>query len=543
MKTFCIKNKLFFIFTLLIIGISNYAMAESSRIAIIPFKINAEKDLSFLRDGIVDMLTSRLSLEGRTTVVSKEKTATFINVVNQDKAREIGVALRADYVLFGSLTVFGNSMSIDAKMVDISKNKPTIAFFEQTRGMDNVISKINLFATNINEKMFDQIIVPTKISKPQKVDNIHAHPDKLIGKKFEVQDTKTNVSNSTFIISENKQKTLHNFWKSKNFNYAINGLALGDTDQDGDIETIVAATHAVYVYEFEGKRFGKIQKIASSRHKHFIGIDVADINGNGYPEIFATCLNANRNVLSSMVFEYDGQNYKQIISKSPWYYRVVEMPKRGKVLFGQKQKTGGPNSFSSAIFEMAWQNGEYAPNRQALSRKRANLMGFAIGDALNKEENVVVAYNRMDYIRIIDQSNEVIWSGSEHYGGSNLYFSMPKIESGSENRQYFPMRILINDIDLDGKYEVIAVKNHEITGRLLKRFRKFKSSQIESLSWDGLGLATNWTTQTISGCISDYAIGDFDNDGQCELVAIVVNKKGILLTKSTSSIIAYDLNN
>ncbi len=33
--------------------------AEPKRIALLPFKINAEKDLSFLRDGIFDMRSTR----------------------------------------------------------------------------------------------------------------------------------------------------------------------------------------------------------------------------------------------------------------------------------------------------------------------------------------------------------------------------------------------------------------------------------------------------------------------------------------------------
>ena len=37
------------------------AIAEPYKVAIIPFKINAEKDFTFLKDGIFDMLASRLS--------------------------------------------------------------------------------------------------------------------------------------------------------------------------------------------------------------------------------------------------------------------------------------------------------------------------------------------------------------------------------------------------------------------------------------------------------------------------------------------------
>jgi hypothetical protein len=108
---------------------------------------------------------------------------------------------------------------------------------------------------------------------------------------------------------------------------------------------------------------------------------------------------------------------------------------------------------------------------------------------------------------------------------------------------YLPMRIRVTDIDADGKNEVIAATNIDITGRHLARFRHFSNFQIEALSWNGLGLVTAWKTQKSSGRISDFAIGDFDNDGKDELVAAVILKEGkIVLTDKKSAVIAYDLN-
>ena len=51
--------------------------AEPKRIALLPFKINSEKDLSFLRDGIFDMLSPRLAREGRVEVISREQAEHF----------------------------------------------------------------------------------------------------------------------------------------------------------------------------------------------------------------------------------------------------------------------------------------------------------------------------------------------------------------------------------------------------------------------------------------------------------------------------------
>ena len=70
--------------------------ADPKRIALLPFKINSAQDLSFLKDGIFDMLTSRLTQEGRVEVLSREQvegalqTEAASGKINEATARRIG---------------------------------------------------------------------------------------------------------------------------------------------------------------------------------------------------------------------------------------------------------------------------------------------------------------------------------------------------------------------------------------------------------------------------------------------------------------------
>ena len=541
------------ILILISVGIGLPAFAKPLQVAIVPFKVNAEKDLSFLKDGIVDMLSSRLYWEGKINIINRqvtEKAAAAIGgPLNETKAREMGTGLGADYVLFGSLTVFGNSVSIDAKMVDVSGKKQTLTFFNQSQGMDEVIPGINLFASDINEKVFARAMpsqkAPVTSQAPQAQTDVRANPEKLVAGGFSETDetySQQTAPGQEFIPIQRAHQS-GQFWKSQDFRNLINGIALGDVDGDGKIETVVITPNEVQIYRFENNRLVKIKdKLSESRYENFIGVDVADINGNGYAEIFVTSLNDLKTNLNSFVLEYDGQNFKKIVNESRWYYSVVTLPERGKVLFGQRQEGISADPFAGAIFEMAWQDADYVPENKILPSKKANLMGFAFGNAMNTGQDVAVVYDKNDYIRIIQPSGEIVWTSSERYGGSTLSFILPKIEPDSENVMYFPMCIHIADFNADGKYEVIAVKNHDVTKRLLERFRKFTNAQIEVLSWDGLGLASVWETRKISGYIRDFEIGDFNNDGKAELVAAVITKEGPLMTSTPkSALIAYDL--
>lgn len=277
------------------------AMAgEPSRVAILPFKINADRDVSFLQKGIVDMFTSRLSWEDRVVVIDRDETDHALRSVsmpvNEEIARATGSGLQADYVLFGSLTIFGQSASLDARMVDVHQKRPTLTFFKQMKTIDEVIPQVDLLAMEINETVF-------------------AHPGSLLPGKSTGQAKVPSPKPPTaeapgHTISGGME--LAGFWKSQNFKIFIKGLSLGDVDGDSKTETVFISDRHIYVHRFENKRFIRIKEIAGKGSQRFIGVDVADINGNGRAEIFVTSLKGAGQRLDSFVLEWNGDDFRRI---------------------------------------------------------------------------------------------------------------------------------------------------------------------------------------------------------------------------------------
>ena len=132
--------------------------AEPQRVALLPFKINAEKDLSYLQNGIFDMLSSRLADPGKVQVLSRaEIDAALADTTGpQDEAaaRSLGQKLATAYVLFGSLTKFGDSFSIDAKMVDVTGAKPPVTVFGQSPDAGGIIPSSTRSSADINARVF-----------------------------------------------------------------------------------------------------------------------------------------------------------------------------------------------------------------------------------------------------------------------------------------------------------------------------------------------------------------------------------------------------
>jgi len=80
--------------------------AEPKRIALLPFTINADKDLSFLKGGIFEMLTSRLSKSGQVEVLSKAPVAAAIYSIVKSKA--INETTAENRIANGNCTVTQN---------------------------------------------------------------------------------------------------------------------------------------------------------------------------------------------------------------------------------------------------------------------------------------------------------------------------------------------------------------------------------------------------------------------------------------------------
>ncbi|MGD8548344.1 MAG: FG-GAP-like repeat-containing protein, partial [Desulfobacterales bacterium] len=501
----------------MILGSSQSAVAKVNRVAIVPFKINAEKDLSFLRDGIVDMLTSRLYVEGKVSVLCREEIANVLKTVsppiNESKAREIGTRLGVDYVLFGSLTVFGESVSMDARMVDVSGAKPVLTFFNQSQGMDEVIPKINLFATDINEKVFGRampsqkaVVTPLpqtpQTQPPQDQIDVRMHPEKLMTGGFQGVDTQGPQQPAPglgFLATQEARSQSAQFWASRSIRHRINGISIGDIDGDGKQETVITTEHSVEAYRFDNNHFLKIKILADRGLDNLIGVDVADINANGTPEIFITSLNPHRNMVDSFVLEFDGQTYTEIVTHSRWYYRVVDHPLRGHILLGQQQD--GDTPFSGQVYEMVWENKDYAPVNEIPHGRRTHVLGLTYGDALNEDVDVAVAYDNLDYLRIFSVAGKERWKDGEHSGGGAEYYIVPHSTSEYEEKEYYPVRIIIRDFTENGKNEVITVKNHRFSE--LISYRKFTHGEIQIRSWNAVALGVLWRTRKLKGYFSD----------------------------------------
>jgi TolB-like protein len=552
-----LKSKPILIIPILIIAFlvfSDTALADKpAKVLVLPFNIHSEKDMSYLKEGIMDMLATRLTLEGQSIPFSKEKTLEAIKNIgepsNEQAAVLLGMKLGADYVLYGSLTVFGDSISTDARFFDINAKKPLVTYYDSGKDNSDVITHIDLFAGQIKAAVFGRKAEQSPFQPPQKetADESRRHPEAVWAEEGgQVPDSKDleTHSDGPGIIPGTPAPSVPeisgDIWKSQNFDIQIIGIGLGDITGNGRTETVFIGEQTVFIYQYADGKFEKIGEVGSSPFHRFISADVADINQNGRAEIFVTNIHNSSGSLQSFVLEWDGSKLKTIVEGSGWYYRLLNIPEQGKVLLGQQRNP--KNVFLPGVYELKWDGREYIPGKEQILPRDVNIYDFTYGDVLNSGQEKIVAFSANEYIRIMDRNGEEEWRSPEPFGGSSVYLEFPDeagARIGNEKEMsyiFLSQRIHLADADNDGKNEIIVGQNMDKARRLLSRLRLFKSGHIECLVWDNFGLYEKWRTREISGHISDYVIGDIDSDRENELVFSVVTKISSILGKAKSFI-------
>ncbi len=91
---------------------------ERHTVAILPVVVHARDDQAYLREGLADMLASRLGQQPGIGVVRVNDPAKA--TLDPAVARAAGQALGAQWVLFGSFTRFGEGASLDVQCLSVA---------------------------------------------------------------------------------------------------------------------------------------------------------------------------------------------------------------------------------------------------------------------------------------------------------------------------------------------------------------------------------------------------------------------------------------
>jgi len=513
--------------------------SETKTVAVFPFEMNSSQDLGFLQNGLFSMLSSRLSDAGKVDVLDRETVdkalagARASGLVkggfNEGCARDLGAQMSVDYVLFGSLTHYGESISLDAAMVDVTGKKETLAFFEQSNAMGDVIPLVNSFAGDINMKVFNRNIDNKLYARPQE-------QNPTLG-GLQYAGSPGIYGGGMMAMQASRGFTTHLKMAD-----VIRAMATGDLNKDGRLQVVTATDSSLQIYHLEGTLLTEETHLDYASYLRIIGLDVADINGNGYPEIFVTAMTINRETLSSFVVEYNGSSYTTIQDGLSYYFRVMDSADGNPVLYAQ-EKGRGP--YAGKIYIMSPANDTYREEKAIRMPRGTSVLSLARGTVREGNADEFLSINQHHRLVLINDAGSNEWESTEKYGKTNNYWfsGAQGADDSYREREYFNPRIKFHPVGEDQKKKAFIITNNELGGGAIGRIKRFKEGRVEIMSWNGIALAPVFQTVPLQGWVSDFNIADIDNDGIEEMVISVVtrSKIAILANDKTSNIISYKL--
>lgn len=547
----------------LIVSVQPLWAKDRNTVAVLPFSIHSAENIDYIRQGIEDMLASRISVNDKIDVIGKDS---VLAALQETAGRELALAdayalgkkLNADFVVWGSITKIGNSLSIDGKLVDIAASKTAVNIFAQCPTMDEVIPKINDFAQRIDTHILGGLPQTSESPSVPKEIIVSRQPSLQATREAEIisgmrsgrKGTYTSSINPDFINAA-QPLNRNTFWKSQQFSNEFRGMDIGDVNGDGLNETIMIDPHNVFIYQKKGNEFKLIQQIPGKSYDYYVSLDVADINANGIKEIIVSSYTGQQ--VDSFILEFRNGKFVTIASGFPFFMRVIDNASGIPLLLGQRRGLDKP--FDTPIYEIVWQNGEYREGQKMRIPQGLSVYGLTLDKLGSSGAERIVTLNDYDYICIYEQtdkplsrvavmggSNEFIWKSEDVFGGSNTIIEPMRASevNADDPYNYINLRILTYDTNKDGKREIIIVKNLSSSGRMFQRVKLFTSAEVYDLEWDGMGMVENWRTKKINGYVADYQFKDIDNDGENEVVlALVLSVGGAI--KDRSVIVAYKL--
>lgn len=476
------------------------AVANPAKLLITPLWFHSPQDLTFLNRGILEMLATRLPREGRITVLQGAKAPQ-----DDNDALKMAAKQEADYVLTGGVTLFDNKVSTDLRLLEAGSGRIALQFSRFGQRPGDVLDHIDALAKEIINLLSGGEGRTAPVA-PQPAKPRAAAPPAPAASAD---------------------------WRSRPIDLAVNSLAAADMDGGGGTDLAVAGDQHIRLLTLAGQTLSPLAQWDIPAYEKILSLDAADLNSNGPAELYVTCLDQHQR-LKSFVLEWRQGRLEVILENLPWFFRIIAPPGGPPRLLGQKQKLLGndsafemndPNPFLAGIYTLAWKQGRLAPGESLPAPESVNVFGVSQGPLLEAGSTSLAAYDERDRITLFSSDGRSRWRSSEPFGGSEAYLKIPSgLSQDQPGRFYLPHRLLLTDLNQDGRHELMAASNSETGKRRLERYRRYTRGKVVILSWNGATMKPVWETDPLEGYISDMAMIQPNGTQPGRLIIALVDK-------------------
>lgn len=528
---------------LLVLLLPGRLPARELTLVIFDFDVHAGEDLAYVRAALPSLLRSRVAVPGTISPKLPPPGIQKPGTASPDDRLQLARQLEADYFLSGSITKIGDTVSIDARLVDVTAADDPVPLYLQGTDMDSIIPGLETFAGDIRTTMLqgpplpdhakETGIAPAPARKPPEpspsppavretplVEEPAAPPLPQQAPRpapAPVPPAAALFAPAPFLTHDISTAPLHR-------------ITTGDVVGDEAPEVLVAGNDQILIYRVDAKALVPAGEIRAGAEENILSVEALDLNGNGRAEIYATSYEGHH--ANSFIVEHDGTTFKRREETYRWFFRQVP-GMDSAALLGQKTDLESP--FSGQVFSFAWAKDGLVSREEVVLPGGFGLYGFCPADIDLDGQKDYIAFQKGFFsaryrLHIVSCTGRIKWQDPQDLGGSPNTFIRLMYGDDIEQKEYRPMRVICDDLDGDGRSECIVARNSKKAGGLLSRLVDFNQGEVLCLQWDGSDLVQNWSTGQIETHVADYCLCDLNGDGARELLVLTMVKENLLGT-------------
>lgn len=473
---------LFLLFNLLLVQV---ASAGQIKAYVSAFNVVGVANRDEMKETLQDLLASRLNSE---------------NILVVDSAAV------ADVILASRYSVAGGLFSIDS-VVRNSAGAVVGRAFEEGEHQGQLIPAVGKLVPKLQAMI-------TKAFSP---DAAQPAPPAVPGVALKKAIVPVDVINV-----QQPGQNAHAGWLSQRLPGMYTGIAPGRALENGEREIYVVDGHNLKLYR-QGKDLKLIAEASLRTEEQILGIDTADLDGDGVPEAYLTVFNGD--ALVSQIWSGSGTTLKRIASNLPYYFRGIALNGQDKKIYAQQLSIRA--DFFGDVCEVA-RSGAVLELKNPLKLPRfATIYNFnQFTDSQGNRFFVVL--NEDGHLLVSDHNGEELWRSKEKFGGTELFFKRKDLSDVRYSSEPFRWIFLQQRLVVTRDGEIITPQNSGFWS--IGNSRSYSSSVIDAFSWNGSSLEKKWHTRESENYVADY----YYDPVQQELVSLEVVKHGGMFDKGAS---------
>jgi len=470
------------------------------QVVFLPFTVEIPGSYAYLRNGLASMLASRLA--SRTDIAAVPQGASTEQMAKALKSGEYAAfsqQLRqsgADYLIMGSLTPKGDQFELTSYVFSNAAGQAPKKFHKDVVVIDNAMTAVDEMAWEISSAVFGKAKPEESPQTKTSAAFQTAHPERAYREgRFAGTATGLEVGGRFELTGS---------YRSKNIPSELMDINAGDLNGDGTDEIVLLTSNALIIYGYTDGQFKMIATVDLPNHLRYLSVTMADLNKNGFQEIYISGSNGNNP--DSSALEWNGKKPTFLFQHVPYYLRAMTAPKEAPVLLGQTSLAGELNVDAISLMALDPQRGVTMGKPFPLP-KGFNIFDFAQADLNGDGAKETIAINKYNKMQVFDAAGTLLWTSAEQFGATNNFFGTLTSDSVLEKETvYSRTRLVISDLDLDGTDDVLIGKNRLETVKFMPNLRYFDGSSIAALKWEKGAMTTLWETRKKPGYTVNYQI-------------------------------------